>query len=283
VGEAVGLRFVTALNEVRSALAGLLDLEVVAFVDVPTTGLAGRQNAALLREALAAGADCGGGAPYRDPEPARCQRQLLTLAAESGVPVDLHTDEVLDGAVSSLWGLAELTAEFGLSRVAASHCVSLSLLPPAEVANLAGALAEAGISVVCSPATNLYLQGRAPEQAALRGIAPLRTLIAAGVTVAGGGDNIQDPFNPLGTGDALETAALLVLAGHLSIEQAYRAVTADARAVLGLPPAGLVVGERADLLAIRAGSLRQAIAERSTERLVLRSGRLVSGRTHSAR
>jgi cytosine deaminase len=279
VGQAVGLRFIAAMAEVRSALAGLLDLEVVAFVDVPTTGLAGRQNTALLREALATGADCIGGAPYRDPDPARCQRQLLELAAESGLAVDLHTDEVLDGAVSSLRGLAESTADLGLSRVAASHCVSLSLLPPAEVAGIASALADAGVAVVCSPATNLYLQGRAPEQAGLRGIAPLRTLIAAGVTVAGGGDNIQDPFNPLGAGDALETAALLVLAGHLSIEQAYRAVTADARAVLGMPPAGLVAGERADILAIRAGSLRQAIAERSTDRLVLRSGRWVAGRS----
>lgn len=275
VGEAVGLRFVTALAEVRTAMAGLLDLEIVAFVDVPTTGVAGRRNAALLRDALDAGADCIGGAPYRDSEPARCQRQLLELAAERGVAVDLHTDEVLDGAVSSLRALAELTVELGLDRVAASHCVSLSLLPAAEVAMIADALARAQVSVVCSPATNLYLQGRAPEQTALRGIAPLPALISAGVRVAGGGDNVQDPFNPLGTGDALETAALLVLAGHLSLEQAYRAVSADARAVLGLPPAGLVAGERADILAIRAGSLRQALAERSADRMVLRCGRLV--------
>lgn len=282
VGEAVGLRFVTALAEVRAAMADLLDLEIVAFVDVPTTGVAGRRNAALLRAALAAGADCIGGAPYRDPEPAQCQRQLLELAAECGVPVDLHTDEVLDGAVSSLHALAELTVELGLDRVAASHCVSLSLLPAAEVRTIADALARARVSVVCSPATNLYLQGRAPEQTALRGVAPLPALIAAGVRVAGGGDNIQDPFNPLGTGDALETAALLVLAGHLSVEQAYRAVSADARAMLGLPPAGLVAGERADILAIRAGSLRQAIAERSPDRLVLRCGRLV-GQSSSGR
>ncbi|MDQ2837927.1 MAG: amidohydrolase family protein [Actinomycetota bacterium] len=276
VGESVGLRFVTALAEVRASLAGELDLEVVAFVDVPTTGVAGRRNQALLRESLAAGADCIGGAPYRDPEPVRCQRELLTLAAEFGVAVDLHTDEVLDATVSSLTDLAELTVELGLNRVAASHCVSLSLLPQGEIDTIGQILAGAGVSVVCSPATNLYLQARAPSQTSLRGIAPLRALLAAGVTVAGGGDNIQDPFNPLGAGDALETAALLVLAGRLSIEEAYRAVSRDARRVMGLPPSELAVGDRAEILGIRADSLRQAIANRSDDRLVLHRGRLIA-------
>jgi cytosine deaminase len=39
--------------------------------------------------------------------------------------------------------------------------------------------------------------------------------------VAGGADNLQDPFNVVGRADPLETAALLVMAGHLDPATAY--------------------------------------------------------------
>ena len=49
----------------------------------------------------------------------------------------------------------------------------------------------------------------------------VRALRGAGVNVAAGADNLQDPFNPVGRGDPLETAALMVMAGHLLPADAY--------------------------------------------------------------
>ncbi len=49
-----------------------------------------------------------------------------------------------------------------------------------------------------------------------RGLTALRPLLDAGVTLAAGADNLQDPFNVVGRGDPFETAALLVMAGHLT-------------------------------------------------------------------
>jgi cytosine deaminase len=49
--------------------------------------------------------------------------------------------------------------------------------------------------------------------------------------------------------------------------------------VLALPPAGPRVGAAADLLAIRAGGPRDAIAFASPERMVLHDGRLVATST----
>ena len=77
-------------------------------------------------------------------------------------------------------------------------------------------MAAAGIAVVALPATNLYLQGREHQQAMPRGVTAVRALREAGVVVAAGADNLQDPFNPLGRACPFETAALMVLTAHLS-------------------------------------------------------------------
>ena len=52
----------------------------------------------------------------------------------------------------------------------------------------------------------------------------------------------------------------MVLAGHLTVDDAYAAVSGAARTVLGIPDVRIAPGCAADLLAVRAGSLREAIA-----------------------
>ena len=89
---------------------------------------------------------------------------------------------------------------------------------------------------------------------------------------------MQDPFNPLGRGDPLDTATLLVLAGHLGIEEAYAAVSTETRTVMGLPAPRIAPGAEAELLAVRAASTREAIALRPADRVVVHAGRIV-GRT----
>ena len=103
-------------------------------------------------------------------------------------------------------------------------------------------MARAGISVVTCPGTNLHLLGRGVRTATPRGLTALEALLDAGVLVAGGGDNVQDFFHPLGCGDPLQTAALLVLAGQLDVQTAYRLVSENARAVMGLPAGGVAPG-----------------------------------------
>ena len=109
-----------------------------------------------------------------------------------------------------------------------------------------------------------------------RGLPPLRTLLEAGCLVAGGGDNWRDPFNPMGRIDPFEVASLLVTAGHLTASEAYRAVSSDARRAIGLGTGSTEVGSPADLLAIRAHTLQEALAEATEARIVLKRGRLVA-------
>ncbi len=279
VGEGIGLRAVEALVRVRESFAGRCAVQLVAFVGVPLTGAAGTEHRALLRAAVDAGADVVGGCPHLDPDPVGYVERCLAVAADRGLPLDLHVDEALDPATPALRALLDVVGDGYPPGVVASHCVGLAAAPVAEARRLAERLAAAQVAVTCLPRTNLYLQGRdhpGPAAGPPRGLPPLRLLAAAGVTVAAGGDNVQDPFCPLGRGDPMETAALLVTAGHLGVADAWYAVTTGARAALGLPPVEVAPGAPADLLAVPAANLREALAETPPERIVLRAGEVVA-------
>jgi cytosine deaminase len=279
VGADVGTRGVQALARVKQSLAGLIDLQVVALVSRPTSGIDGAGNRAALRDALDAGADVVGGCPHLDPDPLACLDACASMAAALGRPLDLHTDEHLDAGRLDVRDLAAWRRATGFDLpTAASHCVSLGMQDQGTQQKVATELAEAGVAVVTLPQTNLFLQGRDHHTATPRGLTAVRALLDAGVTVAAGADNLQDPFNLVGRGDPFETASLMVMAGHLSPTQAWHSVTAGARAALGLPAVTVEVGSPAELLAVRAATLREAIAIAPPHRVVIHRGVVVSGR-----
>jgi cytosine/creatinine deaminase len=268
-----GLRSIEALVEVRQRVADVIDLEVVAMCGWPVAGDEGEPQRALLRAALAHGADLVGGCPHLDRETAAATRVYLDLAGEHGVGLDLHTDETLDPDVDGLSDLAALVTETGFPYpVTASHCVSLGTKSPERQREIAEAVAAAGIAVVALPATNLFLQGRDQPTAMPRGLTAVRVLDAAGVVVAAGADNLQDPFNPIGRGCPFETAALMVLVAHLQPAEAWSYVTERAALATGRPPARIAAGEPADLIVVPARSLREAIATGAPGRRVWRRG-----------
>jgi cytosine deaminase len=276
-----GLTSIDALVEVRRRVAGVIDVEIVALCGWPIAGPEGAEQRTLLREALAGGADVVGGCPHLEDGEGRAATEiLLEFAAEFGAALDLHTDETLDPSSDDLADLADIVSRSGFDHpVTASHCVSLGMQSPERQRQVADAVAAAGIAVVALPATNLYLQGRDHQQAMPRGLTAVRTLREAGVVVAAGGDNLQDPFNPVGRADPFETAGLMVLTAHLPPDEAWAAVTDEARRAVGREPAGIAAGAPADLFAVPAGSLREAIADAPAARRIWHRGLPVSPAT----
>ncbi len=267
-----GLRSIEALLEVKRRVADVIDVQIVALCGWPVTGVAGAANRALLREALEAGADLVGGCPHLEGDASQIATDFfLELAIEFGLPVDLHTDETLDPAACGLSELARGVLAGFPHTVTASHCVSLGQLPIDEQRAVADLVAEAGINVITLPHTNLFLQGRgtAPMPRGLTAVAALR---AAGVNVAAGADNLQDPFNPVGRACPFETAGLLIMSAHDLPGVAWSAVTEAPRKTLGLPPVAVTAGAPADLLAVRAATVREAIATGPEARRVWKRG-----------
>jgi cytosine deaminase len=267
-----GLTSVTALLAVRDRLRDLVHIEVFA-LGFPCIGPQSAQHRALLREAIAMGVDGIGGCPHLELDPHAANEEFLTAAADAGLPLDLHVDETLDPTRFALADLAERVITTGFPhRVAASHCISLVMQSARVQAQISERLAEAGISVIALPSSNLFLQGREHGVATPRALTAIASLRAAGVNVAAGADNLQDPFNPVGRGDCLETASLMVMAGHLLPEDAYGTVSRAARAAMDLPIAGTEVGMAADLVLLSADTTREAIAFAPTDRTVIRAG-----------
>jgi cytosine deaminase len=281
VGAAIGITALDAVRTVRAELAGTVDIEIVAMANVPLTGLEGRDNVAALRDAIDAGADVVGGAPWLDPDPVAACQLLIDLAESAGRPVDLHVDETTDPAADTLSVLIDLVGRGFPHRVTASHAVSLASRPLASQQRIADGLAEAGVAVVTLPQTNLWLQGRDARPAARRGLTAVAELRAVGVTVAAGADNIRDPFNPLGRADPLETASLLAAAAHLPPSQALAAVSTDGWTALGRPPVALRPGSPAIFVAVAAADASDAVAGSPPDRIVIRGHRIVA-RTRAA-
>ena len=275
VGVHAGTRHLRALLQVRDALAGLVSVQVVALVSAPFNAAEAEAAPRLLAEAIDLGADVVGGVPHLWADRDAGQTLSFDAAVRAGLPLDLHTDETLDPTAQGLLDLARRVSATGFDRgVTASHCVSLGVHPLDVARETARAVARAGIGVVALPQTNLYLQGRDVAVAPPRGLTAVRALLEAGATVGAGGDNLRDPFNPMGRADACEAASLLVTAGHLPTRDAWLAVSAGARRCMGLAVPAVAEGAAAEFVAIAAESLDAAVAGAGTCRVVVSGDRV---------
>lgn len=268
-------RNLRAVRAARERFHGLVDIELVALVQSPLAGTDGRANRRALDTAIELGIDLIGGCPHLEAQPREMISHVLDLAEEANLDIDLHVDESLDPEMLTIEMLAEEAVSRGIHRkITASHCVSLSVQTKERQESIASLLREARIGVVGLPQTNLFLQGWDHPQSMPRGIAPVKVLSEHGVSVAAGGDNVQDPFNPMGRFDPLETAALLVVASHMDPSEALRAVSTDSR--LLEDPLRDLIGAPADFLAIDATNIREALASASASRRTVKGGRVVA-------
>lgn len=276
-GSGSGMTHLVAAQEALTGYAGLMHVEFVALTHSPMSGPGSEANRDALRQAIDRGVDLVGGCPHLETDGVGSIKVALDAAESGGLPVDLHVDETLDPTMLTLRELARAVVDRGLEgRVAASHCVSLGMQPPEVQSAVAAEVAVAGLAIVPLPQTNLFLQGRDHAQATPRGLTAIAALRDAGVLIAAGGDNVQDPFNLVGRSDPLETAALLVMAGHVLPDDAYDMVSNNVRRAMRLPTIRFEVGDPAEFVAIDAVSIREAIADAPADRKVFHAGRLVA-------
>ena len=202
---------------------------------------------------------------------------LLRLAERHGCGVDLHVDESAGGQGRGVALVSALRLEHRIQvPLTCSHASSMGLLPDRRCRRLAEAMAAAGVGVVALPATNLWLLDKRHRRTpSLRPQAPVRQLQEAGVTVAVGGDNVQDPWFPGGDFDPVALLRFSLSASHL---MPWRRLglspfcTAGSE-LLGLDWDGVLrEGAPADLLVLGASSWGELLA-RPPRRRVLRAGR----------
>ncbi len=278
---------VEALLHVKEKVRPYIDLQLVAF---PQDGVL-RAPGALdnLKRALDMGVDVVGGIPHFErtmADGAESVRILCELAAERGLPVDMHCDESDDPLSRHIETLAFHAQRLGLQgRVAGSHLTSMHSMDNYYVSKLLPLIAEAGVAAIANPLINITLQGRHDTYPKRRGMTRVPELLAAGVPVAFGHDCVMDPWYSLGSGDMLEVAAMGLHVAQMTSQDGMRAcfaaVTEAPARILGLDGYGIAPGCRADLVVLQAGDPIEALRLRATRLLVLRAGQVIA-RTPSA-
>ncbi|MFN7122384.1 MAG: amidohydrolase family protein [Hydrogenophaga sp.] len=273
---------VRAMLEAKKRMAPYLDVQLVAFPQDGVLRSPGGLN--NLIRALELGVDVVGGIPHFErtmAEGAASVRLLCELAAELGLPVDMHCDESDDPLSRHIETLAFETHRLGLQgRVNGSHLTSMHSMDNYFVSKLIPLIAEAGVSAVANPLINITLQGRHDTYPKRRGMTRVPELMAAGVTVAFGHDCVMDPWYSLGSGDMLEVAHMGLhvaqMTSQAGMRQCFEAVTTNAAKVMGLQGYGIAAGCDASFVLLQARDPIEAIRLRATRLKVWRKGQLLS-------
>ena len=273
---------VEALLEVQRQVKPYLDLQLVAF---PQDGYFRSPNARQnLERALDLGVDVVGGIPHFErtmAAGAASVTALCEIAAQRGLPIELHCDESDDPLSRHVETLAAEAKRLGLrARATGSHLTSMHSMDNYYVSKLIPLIAESGISVIANPLINITLQGRHDGYPRRRGMTRIPELRAAGVVVALGQDCVMDPWYGLGGADMLDVAHMAVHAQPMTSREAIRwsfdAVTAYPALVMGLEDYGLKVGAYADMVVLQAADPIEAVRMRAPRLTVIRRGKVIA-------
>ena len=268
-----------AVLELREQLRDVIDIQVVAFPQEGILKLPGMPE--MMVEAMEKGADVVGGIPYNDTCARKHIDYVFSLAMRYDKDIDFHQDFADNADNMTLEYLAAKTLEHGYQgRVCAGHLTSLGAVAPQEQARLIARVREAGISVMCLPATDLHLGARDDSHNVRRTLAPVRALRDGGVNVCLATNNIRNAFTPYGTGDLLTIAQLAIPACHLGGADDQATVlpmlTTNPATALGLNNYGLAPGKDADLVLLDTRAVSDVILDLPTRLMVLKRGKIVA-------
>jgi cytosine deaminase len=264
----------------------LLDLQVVAF---PQEGiLKSPGTVELMTEAMRMGASVVGGCPYNEKSWEDTKRHVdlvFELAERFGVPADMHADfadDAADPRFASLSYIAERAIATGYQgRVSLGHVTSLASLTPEEAKPVIDLVAQAGLSIITLPATDLYLGGRKDRASQRRGLTPVHQLRDAGVNVAFSSNNVRNAFTPFGKADPLQIGSLLAHAGQFGTPdlqaEIIRMATYNAARAMGLDGSyGIAAGCQADFMICDSPLVADVLLDIPARLFVVKRGRVVA-------
>ncbi len=276
VDPGVGLVGLEGVLAARASIGDLLEVQIVA--QPSASGPTDPATAALLERSLRLGADVLGCYPNGAPTYEQGLADLdaaFEMAERHDVALDVHVDEWPRPDEVMLEPLAERVLERGWgTRVLADHAVGLEAYADEDAARVIDLVARSGMSVCVMP-NNLL--GDPP----FRGLSRLSDLLAAGVNVCAGTDNVNDGYFPFGNLDPVERAFLTYVGAGMErdgdIETVWDMVGTRAARAIGVEVGSLVVGAPADLVVLHgAPDVVQALRRLPGGRTTIRRGRVVA-------
>lgn len=169
----------------------------------PLNGLI-RPDARKLYEEITAKADIAGGLPSKDrPNDNKNFDYLFSIAKNLNKPIHVHIDQENNPQEYDTEKLIKYTTKYGYQgRVVAIHTISPSAQSKKYRQKLYKQMATNGISAVVCPSAALSMRALEKYSAPIHNsIANIPEMIAAGITVGIGTDNLADFYQPFVDGD----------------------------------------------------------------------------------
>lgn len=256
--------------KLREELKNVMEIQIVAF---PQEGILSYPDGKkLLTEAVDMGADVIGAIPHFEFTREYSVESLdfaLNLAAERDKLVDVHCDEIDDEASRGLETVAARALELGLfDKVTASHTTAMHSYNNAYVLRLMRLLRMSKINFVSNPLVNTHLQGRIDTYPKRRGITRVKELLAEGINVSFGHDDIYDPWYPMGNGSLRDVVFLGLhvcqMMGYQEIMDSYKLITHNAARTLHISDRyGIEVNKPASFIVLDAQNYYEALTRDS--------------------
>lgn len=272
-----------AMLELREELKDEITIQVVAF---PQEGILSYPHGKeLMENAVKMGADCVGAIPHFEFTREYSVESLnfaMDLAYRYDRLVDVHCDEIDDEASRGLETLAARAYEMELSdKVTASHTTAMHSYNNAYVNRLMRLLKMSRINFVANPLVNTHLQGRADTYPKRRGVTRVKELLAAGLNVSFGHDDVFDPWYPLGTGNMRDTVFMGLhvcqMMGYEDIMNSYKLITYNAAKTLHLGDSyGIREKNPADFIILNGDNFYNVLNKKSEILYSFRKGKLLA-------
>lgn len=273
---------IQALLEVKEEMKDYIDIQVVAFPQDGIFAYNGMDK--LMEESLKVGADVVGGIPqveFTREDGIKSIEYVFQLANKYNKLVDIHTDETGDDQSRFTEVIAKYAITNGMEgMVTASHATAMHNYNNDYVSKLMGLIKRANMNIVTNPSSNALLQNRLDGYPRKRGHTRVDELLSNGINVSIGNDNIMDPFGPMGKGNMLQAAHLLMHTAHLSgndqMPQLFDMITENGIKTLNLNDNKIEVGNGADFIILDAKDEKEAIRLTSECLYVIRKGKIIS-------
>ena len=277
---------IEAMLALKKEYQGRIDLQIVAFPQEGIIKAPGTYE--LMDRAMAAGADVVGGCTYNEPTLDECKahiEKVFDLAKKYDAPIDMHADLEVD-ATDPRYGLVEHIADVTIQRgwqgrVTLGHMTSLGALNSARRAEVFAKIKDAGINIVPLPFTDMHLNSRGDDGNIRRGVAPIKWMWDAGVSVGLSSNNVRNGFTPFGNADLMDVALFAAQTGHMGSPDDFahlmETITYHNAQIAGVSDGyGLKVGDRADLVVLDDPDPVSALLDRAVRRYVLKAGKVVA-------
>ena len=262
------LEGVKALIRAREEFKGIVEIQVCAFAQDGWVREPGVDK--LMRQAMELGSDVVAGIPwieYTETDVRQHIKEIFDLAQEFNKDVSMLVDDAGDPGLRSLEAMAVEAIRRGWQgRALAHHARAMALYPQPYFQKIAALLKQAKMAVVSDPHTG-PLHARVKE------------LLAEGVTVCLGQDDVSDAYYPFGRNNMLEVA---FLAAHLlwmttnrELETLYDMITLNAAQAMNVKDHQLKIGASANLVVLNAPNVLEAMREHTAPRFVISDGNMV--------